>query len=288
MRSKTCLILSFLLLFLFCQTSLAQDEEDKLETAWLAKDVQAIDQILPKLKREELQTLSGLETIFGRELSDWEDLGFGACTFRFSRAEGYTTFIVSGFAFDGMIGYYTIQVESSFSWPKIRNHIIEAWNRNSEFQFKENDSGITYKEDYPNVITAYKAIVASELGEIKEVTVPSKLRVEYDYLISLGNSSVVSKVPCDVAGVIPYGKGAIDKLVRSRRVDLIENILRGYDPGGRVYALLALLELKRRGIKISAQARLAMDVIRNLDLQIETCSGCEHSQKQAKEIISSW
>lgn len=284
MTSKA--ISSLLVLFLFCLSSSAQTKDD-LNYAWIAKDIEAIERLLPELARQD-PSLETMEKIFAKEPGEESDLGFGARTFSFSNPGGYTYFTVHGFALNGRIGYYSIGVGRSLSWSKVRVAIIQAWNVNSQFPFKEGESGIKYDREYADVVGDYKLAVSSQLGGMRAVTVPRDLNDAYDHLISLGNNSVVGNGACDYAGVVPYGKAAIDQIVTSGRIDLIENILKGYNPGGRMYALLALLKLQRNGTKLSDETQNAMRVILNLDIEIETCSGCLHGRKRAREIVSDW
>lgn len=281
MRSKE--MSSFILILLLSVSSLAQTP-DKLKTEWLSKDIESIRQLLPRLEQTD-PTLESLEKLFGRE-PELTELGFGASTFAFSKPGGYTSFRVRGLAVNGRIGHYRIAVGCSSSWEKIKNHIIQTWNANSQLAFDENECGIGYYKEYPTVIAEYKEVVRSQLGDLKNVTVPSDLQDAYEELISLGNNSVFGIGGCDYGGRTPRGKTAIDKIVKASREDLIENILKGYNPGGRIYALLALLELQKSGTKLSAETENAMRVVRELELDIETCSGCIHGFKTAQKIIS--
>ncbi len=272
----------FILILLLSVSSLAQNR-DELKTEWLSKDIESIRQLLPKLEQTD-PTLQSLEKLFGRA-PELTELGFGASTFAFSKPGGYTSVRVTGLAVNGRIGHYRIGIGSG-SWEKIRNHIIQTWNASSQLTFAEDGYGIGYHKEYPTVVVEYKEAVRSQLGDLKNVTVPSDLQDAYEELISLGNISVFGIGGCNYSGARPRGKTAIDKIVKASREDLIENILRGYNPGGRMYALLALLELQKNGSKLSAETQNAMRVIRELELDIETCSGCIHGFKTAQKIIS--
>ena len=280
MRSK---VMSSFILILLLSVSLFAQNRDELKTEWLSKDIESIRQLLPRLEQTD-PTLESLKNLFGRE-PELTELGFGASTFAFSKPGGYTAFRVRGLAVNGRIGYYRIGIGSG-NWEKIRNHIIQTWNANSQLTVEEDGYGIGYYKEYPTVVAEYKEIVRSQLGDLKNVTVPSALQDAYEELISLGNNSVFGIGGCDYGGARPRGKTAIDKIVKASREDLIENILRGYNPGGRMYALLALLELQKSGTKLSAETENAMRVIRQLEIDIETCSGCIHAFKTAQKIIT--
>jgi hypothetical protein len=53
---------------------------------------------------------------------------------------------------------------------------------------------------------------------MKDVKIPSKLRGAYEGLISHLENSYVGKV-CGYGGSPPFGKQAIDVLVKSKRID---------------------------------------------------------------------
>ena len=280
------IVISSLLMLSLCLHSSARSLDD-VKKEWITKDVELIGRLLPALARTD-PSLESLEKIFGREPNEQNELGFGARTFSFSNPGGYTYFTVNGFAFNGKLGYYRVGVDRSSDWSKIRTFIIQAWKVNGQLPFTERESGITYYREYGQVVRDYKEAVRLQVGELKSVTVPRRLSDAYEYLLSLGNSSVVGSHGCDYGGVDPYGKTAIDQIVASGRIDLIENILKGYNPGGRMYALLALLKLRQNGTELSDETQNAIRVILNLDIGIETCSGCLHMDKRAKEIVSDW
>jgi hypothetical protein len=263
----------------------ASQKKEPLRADWLATDIANMERLLPELKRNEPLTLPALEQIFGGPPAV-NELGFGGRTFTFRKPGGYAYFRVSGFVFKDRIGYYEIRVSYSSSWSTIRTVILDTWKRNTDLEFNENDSSIAHKRQFPDVVADYKTTVAARLGAIEPVTVPPELRSAYELLISLGNNSVISHDVCGYGAVAPAGKNAIDALVKANRVDLINNVLRGYNPGGRVYAWLALFATMRKGASISADTARAMDVVRTLDLVLDRCSGCIGSQETAQQIIN--
>ncbi|HXQ69326.1 MAG TPA: hypothetical protein VN844_02520 [Pyrinomonadaceae bacterium] len=214
------------------------------------------------------------------------DLGFGAKSFVFSVPGGYTHFSVDGIAVNDRIAKCRIKARGSTSWAMIRTFMIDAWKAVGPPEFEEAESGIRRDYEYPSVLAEYKSLVAARLGPMKSVQVPSDLKSGYEYLISLDENSVVGRGACDYGGSLPIGLTLMTDLVKAGRVDLIENILRGYNPGGRVYALLVLLKLKRKGMKLSDQTLQSMRVVSDLEIPIETCSGCIHWNQTAKAIIT--
>lgn len=290
------LLLSFCLLLLCGHVSVAQKKEP-LHADWLATDITNLESILPQLKQNEPLTLAALEKIFGssreNQIFDWRGgdrrLGFGAQTFVFSKSGGYTSFRVTGFIFNGTIGTYSVALEtSSASWPRIKSVLVDRWNRNGGPDFTEGKYGIRHDREFASVITDYKKAVADQIGEMQPADVPAQLKDDYELLISLGKNSVVGQGACGYGAVTPRGKEAIDAIVNAHRLDLLANILKGYNPGGRVYAAIAFTAMQRKGVKLPDDTLAALELVRNLDLLLETCEGCFFSFKTAKTIIDEW
>lgn len=281
--------LLLLCLVLVCVRVSVAQEEEPLHADWLATDVANVERILPQLKRNEPLTFAALEKIFNRSGKD-ESLGFGGYTFSFGVPGGYTHLRITGFVFNDTLGNYTISLSdsSSDSWPKIKSVLVETWKRSGGPEFTEGKYGIYHDREFANVIADYKRVVAAQLGEMQPVKVPRCLKDDYELLIMLGRNSVVGQDACDLVGIIPRGKEAIDAIARAKRLDLLANILKGYNPGGRVYAAIAVIALQRKGIKLPAEVVPVLELVRNMDLQIETCDGCLHSNKTAKTIIDEW
>ena len=273
-------------LLLCGQVALAQEKEEPVQADWLAKDVANIERFLPQLKHSEPLTLEKLKTIFGHDPRTI-DLGFGGGTFAFSKASGYTYLRVNGFAFNDRIGRYEISLDCS-SWSKVSSVLTDAWKRSSDLEFTEWKYGISHEREFPDVIAEFKKAVSTQLGELQPVTVPQHLKDAYEGLISLGNNSTIGSGGCGYGGATPAGKKAMDELVKANRLDLIGNILKGYNPGGRMYAALALIAMQRKGTELPADLLQALEVVRNMDLQLETCRGCIITPKTPKLIIADW
>jgi hypothetical protein len=81
----------------------------------------------------------------------------------------------------------------------------------------------------------------------------------------------------------------MNALVEARRIDLVVNVLRGYNPGGRVYALLALQHLGRSGFSVSQSVAATMRRVQNLKVPVSTCFGCfENRGLRAVDAVKWW
>ncbi len=280
-------VLASILLLLLSQISWAQKEE-KLETEWLAKDVESA-KLIARLMPLESQTFETIKSILDVNTAvDDDDLGFGGRRFNLGKGNGYTSFYVDAFTFGGSFGYYEIGIRGgSDDWPRIREQVIKMWRQSNGPEFEETDSGLTYRVRHNSVFQAYENAVGLALGDMKPVDVPSSLKEHYDYLISPMINSYVGRGTCGYGGSTLEGRLAIDALVEAERIDLIENVLRGFNPGGRVYAALALLEMKKRGIKLSKETQDVINKIAALKIRISTCAGCIVTGRTAGEILRS-
>jgi hypothetical protein len=100
----------------------------------------------------------------------------------------------------------------------------------------------------------------------KRMDVPADLLVPYELLFfPYDEFSVGSR--CGWAALPPQGKREIDQLVRAGRFDLIENIVRGGNPEGRVYAARAL-----DGRELSSATQRAVEAVFASPLPIRHCS----------------
>jgi hypothetical protein len=113
---------------------------------------------------------------------------------------------------------------------------------------------------------------------MKQAEVPDELKKSFDYL--------TSPFACRAFGPVD-GHLAIAALVNANRIDLLENVLRGFSPSGRVYAALALLKLNKKShVVLSPDIVTTIEKVRNLDLPITTAHGCLVSSSTANEIVN--
>ena len=267
------------LTLLLCHSCYASGEEKPLRREWLAEDYRSIE-LISLLASPTPLTTQRIRDILGvGDEGEEEDLGFGASTFDIAKGHGYTTLYVEGFVFRGRIGFYKVGIRASReSWPRIRERISDLWKQNHGPSFDEDDTGLVHTETNDDVFLGYKSSVSAELGEMKGAEIPDELKKSFDYLTS----------PIEVRAIGGTdGEIAIDALVNANRVDLIENVLKGFNPSGRVYAALALLKLSNwNELVLSPDMISTIAKVSNLDITIRTVRGCLVSSRTAKEILS--
>ena len=197
-----------------------------------------------------------------------ETLGFGAKRVKLNMGLGYTTIYIDFLLFRDQIIHYDLGADiSEERCPEHCDRIIQVWRENGGPTFVRNGGELIHKKDFSNVWLSYESEVAKQLGPLKRINVPEKLKSAYALLTDPFENSRISMVACD------KGKPAIDVLEDARRIDLIENVLRGQNPGGRIYAAISLLRKQKRGVKLKRATRDAIRKIVNLDADAETCWG---------------
>jgi hypothetical protein len=273
----------FVALLLFAQIGAAQKGE-KLEKKWLALDVEMLKAI-PKILPPEAQTKETLAQVLGGKGFE-QQVEFEAKLFGNGSSGGYTLLTVSVYTFRGSIVSCRISsLTSKPSWLLIKPHLIEAWNRYAQVPFQETDRGIFYEYVNEAVLREYKDSINREIGAMKQLEIPAELKDAFDYLTAPFNNVQVSNSLCGYGATKVEGRKMIELFINAGRVDLIENILKGFNHGGRVYAAIALLEMKKSGVKLSDETEQTIEKVVNLKISVMTCAGCFGFSMTAKELL---
>ncbi len=233
-------LLSLLILLSFpCDAQ----ELEPLNREWLADDHRSMELVSLLASPAPLTTQKIMDILGVRDKDDTEDdLGFGATKFNVRKAHGYTSLSIEAFVFKGTIGSYKLELDSSpENWPRIRERLIELWRQNNGPSFEEGEGGLIHIERDDSVLLKYQAAVSAELGELKSAAISAELQKSFD--------SLTQPMEIDNVGSSD-GEMAITALVNAERFDLVENVLRGFNPNGRIYAARELLKLNKEGRKV--------------------------------------
>jgi hypothetical protein len=255
----------------------AAQEREPLKPESLARDFRSME-LISVLASPSALTVQRIKDILGLgEDGREEDLGFDTIRFDLARGNGYTRLYVEGLAVKGSIASYKIGIEAySEDWPRLRERIIELWQQHGGPDFTETATGIVHVETNEAVLQRYKTSVSAALGEMKHIDVPDELKKSFDYLMSPLECTVFDS---------EAGHSAIAELVNAGRVDLVENVLKGFSPSGRVHAVVALLELNKSR-QLSPETLSTIEKIRSLDTVIIVARGCLVSHVTADDILS--
>lgn len=269
---KICRIM--MILVAFCASLSAQQTADvTLDSAWLQNDLAGV-KFLIRLMPIESHSIAELRKRFETvtENTSWFDdsnLGFGARRVKLNMVLGYTTIYIDFLVFRNTVIHYKIGAdvsEKAFN-TKHGDDIKRAWKENGAPDFKLEKTELTFEKDFPQARKTYYTEVGKELGAMKVLDMPRNLDPYYKLLTDPFENSEISFVACS------DGKPAIDALEDARRVDLIENVLRGYNPGGRIYAAISLLRMQREGRRLTPGTKKAIAKVLRSDASVTTCWG---------------
>lgn len=243
--------------------------------------------LLLKLLPLEQQPIATLKNKLKKEWSiEDEDLGFGARRIIFEKGIYYTSIYIEALTFNNKLIFYETGVRSySEEWPRMKTFVLETWKENNGPLLIEDEHRVFYRKTFDKNQTRLKSAIAQLLGKSRIVDIPENLRQSYEYLLNPINNIAVSENYCGLPPSILPGKNAIDTLASVERHDLIENVLRSYNPGARLYAAAALLAAKKRGVRLSNTTNVAIKKIINMQTPISTCSGCIFFTEKGKNII---
>lgn len=265
-------------------------QAEPIEPAFVDQAVEYVRdaaELMPVKKPTHEQIRKQLETKMfwddGKEISFalGDNFGFGFKQFNYSKPGAYCDFYASGFVLNTDLAKVDIGITCRGYWKFIREPIIKAWKDAGGPAFQENEKGIFCETLNTDVVEKYKNEVSALLGPMKAVTIPASLEKPYNELVAPMKNSVVG----DACGGNPKGKDSINLFIAAKRIDLLENILRGYNPGGRIYAALALLKMEKNGTKLDPKTRDTVEKVANLDSEMEVCVGLEHSNQKGKDIL---
>lgn len=221
----------------------------------------------------ETQDLSAVRAVWPTEQTD---LGFGGSYLNVGRGRGYSIGSVEALLYRGKVARYVAVIRSGSHWKTLRSGIIEEWSRVGGPAFDETEEGLRIQRTIPRVMQAYKAHVAAALGPLRERAVSPELAAAYEALLDPMDNATVSGT---------HASEELSTLVAADRQDLVENVLRGYNPGARVSAALALLEAQKAGLSLSRGTRRSIKKVLGLDIALHACVFDICSNLPAKDAL---
>ena len=258
-------------------STLGQEKKKQLVKEWIKEDVEGVSSILELIPFEQ----QDLERVKARLRKDWHveetDLGFEGKYLELEKGRGYSKDYVHALIYNGQVAQYEAGIESySEEWSQIKRQIKEQWKANEGPEITEDEHGIVFKRILSAVLEKYKTNVSASLGPLSATSVPPEFLKDYTNLIDPAQNATLSGT---------HGNEEIETLASAKRTDLLENVLRGYNPGARVLAALALLDLKKSGLQFSQRTDMAIDAVMNLNIKLHACVYDMCSYVTAKEAL---
>jgi hypothetical protein len=275
MKLRSSLVLLLCLTTVVCTSASAQKK--KLVKKWVNEDVEGVSSIVRLIPFEK----QNIEILKSQLKKNWHveqtDLGFKGKYLELEKGWGYSRGYVHALIYEGRVARYEAGIESySDEWPEIRDRVFGKWKAEKGPEVTEDEHGFVFNRTLPAVLSEYEATVGGTLGKLSNASVPPEVSKYYASLIDPMENETLSGT---------YRNEGVEALVNAKRIDLLENVLRGYNPGGRVLAALTLLEQERSGVHLSPGTQGAIGVVMNLNIDLHACVYDMCSSVTAREAL---
>ena len=281
----------FFIIVLFFPFTISAQEKVKEE--WITQDVSIFRHFFKYFPLKPEITLNDLTVNLQRfESTSHDSIGFDGILNWWVLPGGtisINSYIVS---YNGRI----IMVESIIFKDYIyRLDRVFERDRNIEKKFNElfsfkvnphyfNDSIYSFTYINQKAFEDYRNHVADYLGKQSKVDL-TDCKFEYDLLNNPTGTYIFESYSDKYVDWPPFY--AINKLKKEKRIDCIKNIIRGYSLPGRIYGLVALLQLvKENEYKLSVEDKKLIYKVLNLNLKVESGYGSDIiSNRKYKDCI---
>jgi hypothetical protein len=269
--------ITFFVAFLLASCVSIEAQTEPLNQDWFAEDLEGVSELLRLLPFEK-QNIEAVKTKLRSEWSVEEsDLGFGGRYLSLGKGNGYTKEYVNALLYNGRVAKYEAGIESfSNEWPQIKQSIERKWKDSKGPSASLEEHGLVSRQNFDSILREYQNRLAFHLGPLKATSVPPALATAYDELTNPMNNATISGT---------HRSSEIDALVEAQKLDLLENVLKGGNPGARVLAALAFLELKRNGAVVRGGTLRAADTVLKLPIELHACVFDMCSRLKAADVL---
>jgi hypothetical protein len=252
--------------------------EDPLREDWVSKDVEAARRIAAALSETKLPGF--IEKLGSASTEEDRDIGFGARRLRLAVYGGYTTTWITVVSWDGGAGPLDVHCHEGDAkvWAALRDRI--------KVEYKGRDPAV---DEVGLRVRIGRMADPEGFGNERHKILGPPLKIdphpslEHAYLLLWSpTSDLVYGWMHGEGGDPPEGRVAVEKiLAHEQGAALLDDILRGPNPEGRLYAAEALLRLEKKGRKLDEPARKCIDWVRKSGVKIHVARGCEVSWEPA-------
>ncbi|TRX03228.1 hypothetical protein [Flavobacterium gawalongense] len=279
-----------LILIILFKITFSFGQEEKLNLDWVKLDSIAYNNILRVIRDPSLLKNKDkfVRSIIPFHIRETKDLGFGLTYIECAQYGGYVTASIKILSFENEI----IQYEISYSDKDYK--IIESIFKKNNVLKKKTSHGTdkckphTFCFQNHVLFDKFKGNVSKELGKINLNinTINSDSQYYYNYLINPINSYIFGTF-CSDGDFELEGRKAINHFISKNDFTTIKEIIKGYNPEGRIYAVEALLNFVKEGkTTLTKEEKFAIQKIIALKIPIRICYGCIISQSTAKELLA--
>lgn len=227
----------------------------------LSEEMEEIHQLLRLAPFEKQDTASLKQKLIhlGYQISRDVKDSFGLVQTTFRKGDHYVRIELTLTSFDDSLAHYKLQITSNSIGGSLLYHsqiihaldraISLAWQQTTGEKNGDSDEVLEH-EEFEDVLNAYSRKIISGSGTLSAVQVPQNLVVHYATLVSDGKaySTTSEGFALDTSGNrVSINElntsNAMHELIVNDRIDLVENVLDGYNPMGRIHAIRELEEL---------------------------------------------
>ncbi|OWP85515.1 hypothetical protein BWK60_13700, partial [Flavobacterium covae] len=280
---------SFIINFINTNDTITTQKSLNLE--WLKLDLENLNNIISIANNKKALENDSFfkKSIINFDLRDTKDLGFGLTLIDGAQYGGYVTTWVKALTYKNKI----IQYEFSYTINdfEIVNYLIKNnTDLKSKIILKQTDVA-PYSLNYINELSYqnFTNKAKKKLGKInlKIDNTNEKLKAAYNLLTDPINTYDFGKY-CYEGSSQPEGYKAINYLISSNNLNIIKEIIKGYNPEGRLYAIEAILvAASENKIVLTNEDKALIKKILKLNILIKKCDGCKVFKTYVGEILDS-
>ena len=148
---------------------------------------------------------------------------------------------------------------------------------NKEIHFEEQEYfWVIWNKKYQEQFNKFRELHEQAFGKFQEVEIEHSIKEDYLKLLD-PNQDLFYGDKCGRGAIELNLRKAIEKLIEQKQIVLISNVLKGYNPAGRAFAIEALLRIKNENNQmLDEEIQSLLKKIKNKysSISIEFCYGC--------------
>jgi len=202
-----------------------------------------------------------------------------------SQDNGYTKVKLNLITLKNKIYYLKATLDSSDTEVimQLAKENKTLWNIVNKWQIKKikGRKQLVYIFEDSNMLQKDYRLLDKFLGKKKDVNFKKKKTKKAYEILMYPTNIYPYAYKISPTEYVPEGRKAIEYLIKEKEFVLIENVLKGYNPEGRIYAYEAL----RKSNNLSTDIQKTVSNLKKLPVQIINIYGCLPHRYFSKDII---